>query len=74
MSKIPEHIQPWTQPLFMVYDVNNDMRVPLTQERLDKMMVVEIAYGRLIMMIKDAHHDTVRSVGGMPKAWEDLEV
>lgn len=51
------NVKPWTQPLFLVYDVSKDERVPLTQERLDVLLAVEQAYGRLRGSIEGHHQD-----------------
>lgn len=59
----------WVQPLFMIYDVETDMLVPLTQERFDQLKAVERQYGMLISDIKRSHIGFVESIGGTPQPW-----
>lgn len=61
--------KPWQQPLFMVYDVGTDERVPLTQERLDVLLRVERQYGMMISDIRKSHEALVTQLGGTPQSW-----
>jgi hypothetical protein len=61
----------WVQPLFMVYDAGSDDRVPLTQERLDRLLLVERSYVEMVRVIKDSHAALVARFGGTPQPWAE---
>lgn len=57
---------PWQQPLFMIYDASTDERVPLTQERLDQLIAVNMQYGQLVCALRDMHNAHCRRFGFTP--------
>lgn len=71
IADAPQNVKPWTQPLFMVYAYASDERVPLTQERLDQLLRIELTYRQMMSDIKRYHDDLVRVSGATPRPWED---
>ena len=64
--------QPWTQPLFMVYDMAANEKVPLTQERLDQLLLCERVYFDMVSGIRREHEHLVRNYGGTPQPWAEI--
>ena len=63
---------PKNEPL-TVYDITSDEMVPLTQERLDRLLKIELAYGRMIQGLKELkrlHTANVIGWGGSPSTWD----
>lgn len=66
--------QPWTQPLFMIYDAGRDEAVPLTQARLDELIQAERQYGTMICAIRDSHHAYAERLGYSAKPFAPVRV
>lgn len=62
----------WVQPLFMVYDIGTDQKVPLTQERLDQLLAAERQYGLMICGIRDSHEAHAIRMGFKAKPFADV--
>jgi hypothetical protein len=61
------NVIPLKQPIFMIYDISTDEKIPLTQERLDKLIDTERQYGKVINAIRDMHNDFCETRGFRPK-------
>lgn len=72
MSGAPVDPKQWVQPLFMIYDVTSDEKVPLTQERLDKLIATERQYGMMICSIRDNHQAHAIMLGYNPKPFAEV--
>lgn len=71
VADTPQNVKPWTQPLFMVYAPAMDKFEPLTQERLDQLLRIEMTYRQMMGEIRRYHDELVRSSGATPRPWEE---
>ena len=58
---------------FTIYNVTLDEMIPLTQERLEKLVATEQHYGRMIGIVRDMHEVFCRLQGYTPKPFFGLE-